>query len=129
MMAVLSTTTKGKAGVKAAKTAVQNPGLLRFGSHAAGSASKLAAKAGRPVAKRRVQQRAEQLGDAARSLGEALVTYGPEAAYELGLAERPKPKRTAPRVAVGIAIGAGAMYFLEPEHGGEHRKKVSQLVP
>jgi hypothetical protein len=69
-----------------------------------------------------------RIGEAMRSAGETLVTYGPQAAQNLGLVEVPKPKRTAPRVAAGVVIGAGAMYFLEPEHGKEHREKVAHLV-
>lgn len=53
-------------------------------------------------------------------------------AYDLGLAEPPKAKRitpgVAPGVAAGVVIGAGAMYFLEPGHGAEHREKVAHLV-
>ena len=101
---------------------------LRISGKAVAPLSKVTLKAGSPLVKRRVRRRAEQLGDAARVIGETLVTYGPPAAYELGLAEPPKPKRTAPRVAAGIVIGASAVYFLEPEHGREHREKVAQLV-
>lgn len=127
-MGVLSTTTKAKAGIKTAKTAAKHPGILGLGAQAAAPAAKLGFKAAKPLASRRVQKRAQQIGNTARAVGETLVTYGPQAAYELGLLEPPKPKRTAPRVAAGIVIGASAMYFLEPEHGSEHRKKVAQLV-
>ncbi|HLY51215.1 MAG TPA: hypothetical protein VKR21_18630 [Solirubrobacteraceae bacterium] len=54
--------------------------------------------------------------------------HAPRAAYDLGLAEPPKPKRTAPRLVAGVVIAASAVYFLEPEHGKEHREKVTQLV-
>jgi hypothetical protein len=81
---------------------------------------------------RQARQWLDQLRDAKRSLGELLTVQAPRAAYKLGLTERPKPKRTAPRVAAGVVLGAGvgvgAMYFLEPKHGREHRKKVAQLV-
>jgi hypothetical protein len=127
-MSVLSTTTKGTIGLKAAKTAVKNPQILRFTAKAAWPPALLGLKAAKPVAKRRLRKRAAQLGDAARAVGETLVVYGPPVAYELGLAEPPKSKRTAPRVAAGAVIGATAMYFLEPEHGHEHREKVAQLV-
>ena len=127
-MAVLDTTNKARIGVKSAKTAVKHPRSVRISGKAITPLSKVALKAGSPLVKRRVRRRVEQLGDAARVIGETLVTYGPPAAYELGLAEPPKPKRTAPRVAAGIVIGASAVYFLEPEHGREHREKVAQLV-
>ena len=64
--------------------------------------------------KRRTRRKAERLGDL---LGTTLATYGPQAAQQLGLAEPPKKKRTAPRVALGIVIGATAVYFFEPERG------------
>jgi hypothetical protein len=127
-MAVLDTTTKTKIGARAGKTAAKNPRPLLVAAKAARPVGTFAVKASKPFAKRRMRQRAERLGDAARTIGETLVIYGPPAAYELGLAEPPKPKRTAPRVAVGIVIGASAVYFLEPEHGREHREKVAQLV-
>lgn len=138
-MAILSTTSKAKVGAKAAKVAVKNPSLVRrggqaaapvgkFGLKASKPVGKLGFKAAKPVLKRRVRGRAERVAETARTAAEMLVIYGPPAAYELGLAEPPKPKRSAPRVAVGIFIGASAMYFLEPEHGREHREKVTQLV-
>ncbi|MHB1538615.1 MAG: hypothetical protein ACYCUM_08670 [Solirubrobacteraceae bacterium] len=70
----------------------------------------------------------QQLERASRALGEALAVSAPKAAYELGLAEPAKPKRTVPRVAAGVVLGAGAVYFLQPEHGREHRHEVAELV-
>jgi hypothetical protein len=51
-----------------------------------------------------------------------------KAAYALGLIEPPKPKRTAPRIAAGAVLGAGAVYLLDPEQGKQHRRRVAQLV-
>jgi hypothetical protein len=85
-------------------------------------------KVGMLVAKRRARKRIERLGEATMNLGQLLVTYGPQAAANLGLVEQPKPKRTAPRLAAGAVLGASAVYFLEPEHGKEHREKVLQKV-
>src|SRR5206468_7179055 len=131
-MSVLSTTTKTFAGAKAGKGVAKNPGLIRigaqatkpvakFGAQAAKPVAKFGAKAGTPIAKRRARGRVSSLGssardfgDAARDFGETLVTYGPQAAQELGLVQGPKPRRTAPRLAAGAVIGAGAVYFLEP---------------
>ncbi len=127
-MGVLSTSTKAKAGVKATKAAVKNASLIRAGAKASSPLAKLGYKAGKPVVKFRVRQQAGRLGETARMVGETLATYGVPAAYELGLVEPPKEKRTAPRVAAGAVIGASAVYFLEPEHGREHREKVAQLV-
>jgi hypothetical protein len=148
-MAVLSTTSKGKLSVKTAGAALKNPGATRLATKAAKPAAKarLAAKAIKPaakvtkpaakagfgyrkaLAKRRARQRAERVGETARTVGEVLLIKAPDAAQELGLIERPAPRRTAPRVAVGVLIGAGAMYLLEPgSHGKEHREKVAALV-
>ena len=123
-MAILSKGAKGAVGVKAAKSVAKNPGVVKFGV----KASKPVAK---PVAKRKARQginRVERFGEAARSTVESLVVNGPQAAQELGLIELPKPKRTAPRLAAGVVIGAGAVYFLEPDSGREHREKVHKLV-
>jgi hypothetical protein len=134
-MAVIGAASKGKIGIKSAKGAVRHPRLLLLGAKAARPAGRFGFKAGKPVAKRQLRQRAARLGETARSIGEATRSIGetlpisvPQLAYELGLVQPPKRKRTAPRVAVGIVIGASAMYFLEPEHGRERRERVAQMV-
>ena len=130
-MSIISPTTKTKAGAKAAKAAkamATRPRILASGTRVAVPTVKFAAKARKPLVKRRARRRADRLGKAARKFGEVVVEYGPTAAYELGLAEPPKEKRTAPRVVAGIVIGATAVYFLEPEQGPERRKKVAELV-
>jgi len=127
-MSVVSKGTKGVLGIKAGRVAAKHPRALISGAKAAAPVGKLSLKASRPLLKRKALRQAEKVGEAARTLGEALVVYGPQAAYELGLAEPPKRKRTAPRLAAGIVIGAGAMYFLEPGVGRQHREKVAQLV-
>lgn len=126
----------GKLGVKATKPAAKigakaTKPAAKVAVKAFKPAAKVAVKAGKPMAKRRARRRGDQmidvarmLGDRARLAGEVLVVYGPMVAYELGLAERPKPKRTAPRVMAGIVIGATAVYFLD----AEHREKVGGLV-
>ena len=123
-MPAISTAAKAKLGTKAAKGVMQRPGAALMGARAA-----------KPVAKRRARKRigsigdtVTTIGDTARTYGELLVNYGPSAAQELGLAQKPRSRRTAPRVAAGVVLGAGAMYFLEPEHGAEHREKARQLV-
>jgi hypothetical protein len=84
-----------------------------------------------PIAKRRVRRRArrandqlERYGDVARSAGNTLATYGPPAAQALGLYEPPKVKKTAPRVLVGVVIGAAAAFFLDPANGSARRAKL-----
>lgn len=135
-MATLSKAAKGAIAAKAAK----NPGILTKGAKGVAGVKatkgvaknpRTVVKASKPVAKRKARKgvnRVERFGEAAAAFGRELVVYGPQAAQELGLVEAPKPKRTAPRVAAGVVIGAGAVYFLEPEHGREHREKVTQLV-
>jgi hypothetical protein len=127
-MSLISNKTKGKAGLKASKTAAKHPRMVAKGSKLALPVGKAGMKAGKPLAKRRVKQRAEQLDRASRTVGEVLAVYAPQVAYEFGLAQPPKPKRMAPRILVGVVIGATAMYFLEPGHGKEHREKVAQLA-
>jgi len=112
-MSVISTKTKGKTGLKAATTALKHPQALLAGTKMAKPASKAGWKASKPVLKRKARRSVEQLDRASRTLGETLAVRAPQAAYELGLAEPPKPKRTVPRVAIGVAIGAVAMYFIE----------------
>lgn len=142
-MAVLSTTTKGQLGWNAAKTAVQNPALTRFtakaGAKTAPPFAKLSFKAGKPLAKRQARRRLEQIGETLAEVGEAIfeigelvgavmAAYGPVAARQLGWAEPPKQKRTAPRVVAGAVIGGGAVYFLDPKCGPEHREQVVRLI-
>jgi hypothetical protein len=110
-MAVVSKKTKGRLGIKAAKGAAKRPGIVMA--------------LGKPLARRATRKKLEQVGEA---VGTVLAVYGPQAAEQLGLVESPKQKRTAPRVAAGIAIGAGAVYFFEPRHGAEHRRQVLKLV-
>jgi hypothetical protein len=124
-MAVLSTPSKGKLGVKAAKTAVKHP--ARTGK-ALKPAAKIGIRVSKPLVKRRARNRARGAGEAARTVGETLRTYGVPAAYQLGLIELPKQKRTAPRVAVGVLLGAVAVYFLDPQQGSERRQKVAQMM-
>jgi hypothetical protein len=134
-MSVISAVTKGKAGARMAKVIARSPGALAKGARFAWPVAKAAVpvrkaglKASKPLRKRRARRRVEKVNDLARQAAEVLTVYAPRTAYELGLAEPPKSKRTAPRVAAGVVIGASAVYFLEPEHGREHREKVAQLV-
>jgi hypothetical protein len=96
-----------------------------------------------PVAKRRLRTRGRRAGaqfegyaEAARTAGstlaeyapsaaQTLADYAPSAAAALGLRKPPKVKRTAPRVAIGFALGAAAMYLLDPVKGAERRARLS----
>jgi hypothetical protein len=89
-----------------------------------------------PVAKRRLRKRGRQAarqldryGAVARTAGGAIAERGPGAAQALGLYEPPAPKRTAPRVAAGIVIGAALAYFLDPVSGRARRAKLNGSSP
>lgn len=128
-MAAFKRTAKGVLSVKAAGAAMKNPGKTWFAAKAAKPFAKVAMAPGKAFAKRRVRRSAKNVGQTARTVGEVLLIQAPEAAQNLGLIERPAPKRTAPRLAAGVVIGAGAMYLLEPgESGRVHREKVLALV-
>lgn len=127
-MSVIDKRTKGKVAMKAAKAAAKRPRALLVGTKIAVPAGRAGVRASMPLLKRRARRRVERVDRVSRALGEALAVYAPRTAYELGLAEPPKPKRTAPRLAAGAVIGASAMYLFEPRHGREHREKVMQLV-
>jgi hypothetical protein len=105
--------TKGKAVAKAAQAGAKHPRLLLTGVKVGRPVAKAGFKAGKPLVKRRARQRVDQLDHASRAVTQVLAAYAPRVAQELGLAEPPKPKRTAPRVAVGVLIGASAMYVFE----------------
>ena len=127
-MAVLSNKTKGKAGLKAVGAAVKYPAVTRLVFKGSAPAAKGGFRMGGAMAKRQARRRVEDLRRAARIMGEMTSVYGPEAAQLMGWVEPPKPKRTAPRVMMGIVIGATAMYFLEPGAGKEHRQKALSLI-
>lgn len=129
-MSVLSISTKGKIGAKGVKTVARNPRILQMGAKAAGPVAKTAFRLGKPVAKRQARRRAQHIGQTAQRTLETLAVV-PQAAQQLGLVEMPEPakeKRTVPRVVAGVLIGAGAMYFLEPGAGREHRERLMHLV-
>ena len=128
-MAVLSNSTKGKVGRKAAGAAIRHPSATRKVAKASAPAAKGGLRLGKAIAKRKASRRIEDVGKTARAVGETIAMYGPEAARLFGWTEPPKPKRTAPRVLVGIVIGATAMFLFEPGAAGkERRAKVLALV-
>jgi hypothetical protein len=128
-MAVLSNSTKGKVGLKAAGAAIKNPNATRLVAKASAPAAKGGMRFGKAIAKRKANRRIEDVGRTARTVGETIAIYGPEAAQFFGWVEPPKRKRTAPRVLVGVVIGATAMYMLEPSGAGkERRAKARSLV-
>src|SRR5579875_3562173 len=143
-MAVLSRRTKGRLAIKAAGGAAKRPGVVaalgrtgvgvgKVGARSAPPLARATLRVGRPIVKRRARRRLSAAADTtgaaiAETAGEILAAYGPPAAQALGLCEPPRQRRTAPRVALGVLIGAGAMYLLEPGQGAEHRRQLLRLV-
>ena len=128
-MAVLSNSTKGKVGLKAAGAAIKNPAATRLVAKASAPVAKGGLRLGKAATKRKAGRRIEDVGKTARTVGETIAIYGPEAAQLFGWVEPPKPKRTAPRVLAGVVIGATAMFMLEPSAAGkERRAKARSLV-
>ncbi|MGN6170668.1 MAG: hypothetical protein ACTHQQ_21250, partial [Solirubrobacteraceae bacterium] len=123
-MAAASNSTKGRVGLKAARAAIKHPAATRFVAKASAPAAKGGLRVGKVVAKRKAKGRMEDLvksaravgetarivGETARIIGATIAIYGPEAAQLFGWVEQPKPKRTAPRVLLGVVLGATAMY-------------------
>ena len=127
-MSTLATTTEKYLGAKAAKNAAKHPEKVRAGLHALAPAVKAGVKAGTPLVKRQTRKRAENIVPTARAWRDVLKVYAPQTAQEFGLVEPCPRKRMAPRVAAGIAIGAGAAYLLDPAQGHERREKLLSLV-
>lgn len=118
-MSVLSTKTKARVGVMTAKQAAKHPKLALRG-----------AKGAKPVVRSVVNMRARQARqqaavviDAGRSIAQTAFEAGRQAAR----AQAPR-KRSAPRVMLGIAVGATAMYLLDPASGDERRRNVLGLI-
>jgi hypothetical protein len=120
--------TSAKLGAKGAIAMARHPTLRRTTARAARPSAKVGWRVGKMVAKRKARDQLEQLGSMARTSKGLWVVYGVPVAQELGLIERPKPRRTGRVLVAGIVIGAAAAYFLEPEHGPEHRRKVQGLL-
>src|SRR5271156_5982139 len=115
---------KAKLAAKATKVMIDHPTVR----HAATSVAV-------PVAKRRIKARGrkanrqiEHYGEVARTAGNALAEYGPSAAQAPGLWEPLKPKKTAPRIAIGVVLGAALMYLLDPANGTARRAKLQGVT-
>ena len=133
-MSALSTTTKARLGVKATKHAAKRPKLLLRGAQTAKPVvrgrAKISSRRKKGHAQRHagsVVQTAQKVGQTTFATGQAAVALGRQLALQQAEA-RAGHKRTAPRVAAGVAIGATAMYFLEPGNGAQHRQTPSEMV-
>jgi hypothetical protein len=72
-MAVMSNTTKGKIGLRAAGAAAKNPGATSFVVKAGAPVAKGGARLGKTVAKRKANRRIEDIGRTARTVGETTL--------------------------------------------------------
>lgn len=124
----MKTQTKAKIGAKTAKAMVEHPALRKAAATVAPHAPKTGFRLHRRRARGRALVQAERLQGMARTAGETLATYGPPAAEALGLTEPPKKAKTGPAVAVGAVLGAGAVYFLEPNAGAARRARIQRLI-
>jgi hypothetical protein len=122
-MSVLSTKTKTRLGVKTAKQAAKHPKLALRGAQGA----KPVVRAVVNMRAREARRQAAAVLVAGRSIAETVYEVGRQAAQSAARAQAPR-KRTAPRVAVGIAVGGSAMYFLDPASGDQRRRAVIGLI-
>ena len=128
-MDVLSTTAKGKLGLKTAGVALKNPRATRLVGKATAPAARSGLRIGKGVASHQARKRVERMGRTARGVGETLAVVVPETAQLLGWMEPPPRRRIGPYVAVGIVVGALGMYVLEPgDQGKARREKVRSLI-
>ncbi|HET9719613.1 MAG TPA: hypothetical protein VFP55_06015 [Solirubrobacteraceae bacterium] len=120
-----------KVGAKTAQSIVRNPLLRSALTEAGPPIARLGMRTGKKQLSRKGRKQLEQLGEAMTTVASLASNYAPQAAemaQELGLVEAPKPKRTAPRLLAGAALGASAMFLFEPGHGGEHRRQLQKLI-
>ena len=117
-MSVLSTKTKTKIGAKTAKQVAKHPKLALRGARGA----KPLVRGVVIMRTRQARHTAAAAIDASRSIGQTIFDAGRTAAQAQTSSKR------ASRVAIGIAIGSGAMYFLDPVSGNERRHAVIGLI-
>lgn len=116
---MLSTKTKTRIGAKTAKQVAKHPKLVLRGARGA----KPVVWGAVNMRTRQARRQATAVLDASRSIGQTIFDAGRHAAQ----AQTPV-KRAAPRVAIGIAVGSGAMYFLDPVSGDKPRHAVIGLI-
>jgi hypothetical protein len=124
----MRTRTKAKIGGTTAKALADHPVLRKATTTVVAPSAKAGLRLGRRRARKRALAQAERLGEVARTAGDALTTYGPQAAEALGLIEPPKPPRRGPGFAAGALAGGALVLFLEPSGGSARRARVAALV-
>ena len=120
-MSALSTNMKARIGVKTAKQAAKHPKLALRGARGATPAVRGAVN----IWMGQARQRSTAVLEVGRSIGQTVFEAGRQAAQAQAQAPR---RRTAPAIAVGIAVGAAAMYFLDPASGDERRRNVLEMI-
>jgi hypothetical protein len=123
-----STTTIVRMGTKGAAAMVRRPQLRRATVRAGKPPAKLGWRVGKVVVRRKARAQIGRIGATGRTVAAtgrtvALfgVIYGSMVAEVFGLVEAPKPRRRAPVFAVGVLVGAGAVYVLDRSNRGSAR--------
>jgi hypothetical protein len=127
-MTAYSKPTKKTVAAKTVKWAATNPRRARTVARASVPVVKFGAGIGKRVVKRRARQQVKQSRRAARerveyallvtqTTAELVTIYGPIVALALGFADPPPRRSKVPQLAAGIAVGAGAAYFLGSKRG------------
>jgi hypothetical protein len=107
---MLSSKTKARLGLRTALLIARHPTLRR-------ATTRVGAPTAKIVVKRQLRDRMERIADTTMTARSILVIVGPIAAEALGLVEAPMPKRRAPRVAAGVAVGVAASYVFIRQRG------------
>jgi hypothetical protein len=125
---MFGTTNKPGLASTAALGLVDDPAIRNAALEAAPPVAKLGLNVGRRFAKRRAMRRVDQISEAITTVTSLIAAYAPILIGQLGIVEQPKPRRTAPLMAGGALVGAGVVYFLEPNQGHRHRRRVQRLI-
>jgi hypothetical protein len=106
-----------------------DPKIRRAALGAAPPVARLGWLLGRRAAERRTRQHLDQVIPAVEQLAALTASVVPHVLAELGLVEAPKPRRRlAPKATALAAVGAAAVYLLEPGRGQAHRRQLARLI-
>ena len=121
---------KSGLGFEVARGIVSDSAVRSAAIEAVQPMTKLSFSVGKRLAKRRTRKQLQQLDERISMVATSLATYGPLISEQLRSISRPepKPKRVLPGLTVGVVLGAGCMYLLEPRAGAGHRRQVQRLV-
>ena len=105
---MLSRKSKRAVSINTAQGIIQDPQIRRAAAEVVPPMAQLSLGVGRRLARRRARRRIQQLNDTLNTARALVTTYGPQVVEQLGLVERPKPRRTAPKFVAGAMLGAGS---------------------